>query len=258
MIDHAATIRYVPRVRVVPASVIAALAFAVTVATPRTASAGRTYYGWLYGTEVMPERGVELQTWLLERDNVGDDHVKETSLWWGPLIGITDHLELALPVELDWTESDLDKPDFTLKRIGVEGRYRFVDSEAAFAPLARIAVKRDVTIRDATIVEADAVASYQKGRFHGLVDLGIVSEITPDRTVTEIRPGAGVSIQAVGDLRFGAELYGEIGVGDDDERWLAIGPNMAWTHGRFWLSAALGIGVMNISAAPRIMWGVSF
>ena len=35
-----------------------------------SASAGRTYYGWLYGTEVMPERGVELQTWVLEKDNL--------------------------------------------------------------------------------------------------------------------------------------------------------------------------------------------
>lgn len=239
--------------RLVRASVIAAL-----IAAPSTAFAGRTYYGWLYGTEVMPERGVELQTWVLERDSVGDDHAKETSLWWGPLIGVTDHLELALPVEFDWTESDLAKPDFTMKRIGVEGRYRFVDSEAAFAPLLRVAAKRDVTVRDATILEADAVASYQKGKLHALVDVGVVSEITPDHTVTEIRPGAGISIQAVGDLRFGAEIYGEIGVGDDNEQWLAIGPNLAWTHGRFWLSAAYGIGVMNISAAPRIMWGVAF
>lgn len=224
--------------------------------SPR-AHAGRSFFGWLLGTEVTPARGVELQTWMFE-ENGKQGNVKQASLWWGPLIGVTDHLELALPVEFDWHESDVDKADFTLKRIGVEGRYRFVDADADFAPLLRVAAKRDVTIRDATILEADAVASYQTGRFHALVDLGVVSEIRPDSSHTEIRPGAGVSIKAVGDLRFGAEIYGEFGVAEGDDRWLAIGPDLAWTHGRFWLSAAYGIGVMNISAAPRIMWGVSF
>jgi len=33
---------------------------------------------------------------------------------------------------------------------------------------------------------------------------------------------------------------------------------MAYTHGRFWLSAAYGIGIVNIKAAPRILWGVAF
>src|SRR5437660_1217653 len=68
-----------------------------------TAHAGRTFYGWLYGTEVMPERGVELETWVDER-NVqfmsAQDH--ETTWWVAPLIGITDQLELALPIESKW------------------------------------------------------------------------------------------------------------------------------------------------------------
>ena len=36
-------------------------------------SAGRTPYGWLYGTEVMPERGAEIQTWVAEKNGEPPD-----------------------------------------------------------------------------------------------------------------------------------------------------------------------------------------
>jgi hypothetical protein len=240
------------------------LLVAAVIAAPGAASAGRTFYGWLpYGTEVMPERGVELQTWVYEIDNQGNDHSRESSLWVGPLVGITDKLELALPVEFEWTQSDVQMPSFTMKRFGAELRYRFVTPDPEHAPpvvpLGRIAVKRDIQVRDATIVEGDLVASYQSGRLHVLADAGFVVTITPNNTVLEPRPGLGVSVQAVGDLRLGAEAYGEFPTsGDSSRRWWGVGPDLAWTHGRFWLSAAYLVGILNVNAAPRILWGVAF
>ncbi len=244
---------------------LSAFVLASTAVRVPAAWAGRTYYGWLYGTEVMPERGVELQTWVLERDGLDPNNSHETGLWLGALVGITDQLELALPVEFEWTQSDLQAPDFTMRRYGAELRYRFVTQDPvqapAFVPLVRLAAKRDVIVRGATIVEADIVASYETGRVHALVDLGGVATLASSGdggSHFQFRPGAGVSIRAVSDLRFGAELYGEIDVDDSTTRWLAIGPNMAWTHGRFWLSAAYGIGIVHIKEAPRMMWGIAF
>jgi hypothetical protein len=251
---------YCPFVRRASLCVVAAL-----VGAPGSAFAGRTFYGWLYGTEVMPERGVELQTWVLERDGVGNAHSKETDLWLGPLVGVTDQLELALPIEMGWIEDDATKPEFTLTRYGVEARYRLVTQDPVdappFAPLVRVAVKRDVTVRDATIIEGDIVASYQSGRLHALADVGVYTELSSTTgNAAEVRPGAGVSIQAIGDLRVGAEVYAEIDLDSAkaDQRWIAAGPDLAWTHGRFWLSAAYGIGIVHITAAPRVMWGVAF
>jgi len=37
-----------------------------------------------------------------------------------------------------------------------------------------------------------------------------------------------------------------------------IGPSLGWSHGRFWLSAAFGVGVYQIKTAPRVVWGVLF
>nr|MBA3458146.1 hypothetical protein [Deltaproteobacteria bacterium] len=51
------------------------------LAAPAMASAGRTQYGWLFGTEVMPERGAELQTWIDEQN--GLDPVDINSTTWG-------------------------------------------------------------------------------------------------------------------------------------------------------------------------------
>jgi hypothetical protein len=240
-----------------------ALAFLIVASLlARTAHAGRSFYGWLYGTEVLPERGVELQTWILETNGKYVQDGKETSLWWGPLIGVTDQLELSLPIELEWTQSDMAAPSFTFKRFGLEARYRLVPSDPveapAFVPLIRLAVKRDVTTRDAVIAEGDAVASYELGALHALIDLGAVGSLSSGHQAWQLRPGGGVSFALTGELRLGAEVYAELHADSASESWAAAGPNLAWTHGRFWLSAAFGIGVYHVNTAPRVMWGIAF
>jgi hypothetical protein len=70
-----------------------------------------------------------------------------------------------------------------------------------------------------------------------------------------------VSLEVTDDLRLGAEVYGEYeltstAMGNDD--WVTIGPDMSWTHGRFWMTGSFGFGVHQIASAPRIKWGVAF
>jgi len=248
-------------VRTACACVVAIVAI---VAGSGSASAGRTFYGWLYGTEVMPQRGVELQQWVYEIDDLDtNNHSRQTSVWWGPLIGVTDQLELALPIEFDWTSADGAANNFTLQRFGVEARYRFVSQDPEdmppFAPLARVAVKRDVVVRDETRVEIDLVGSYQSGPVHVLADLGLVGDIDADQAKFQARPGAGLSIGVTDEFRIGGEFYGELELQQDDSKsWAGIGPNFAWTYGRFWVSGAALVGIYHVKVAPRFMWGVSF
>lgn len=237
-------------------------ALLVACLLPHTAEAGRDFYGRLYGTEVMPERGVELQTWIAEENDKYGSHEKESSIWWGPLVGITDQLELALPVELEWAAADMAQTTFTFKRFGIEARYRLVSQDPvdapALAPLVRVAVKRDVTQRDDVRVEADIVTSYETGAVNALVDIGFIGDLQPNQKHTEIRPGGGISVRVDGDLRLGAEVYSELSLDTHGESWAVVGPNMAWTHGRFWLSGSFGIGVYHVGLAPRVMWGIAF
>lgn len=236
-----------------------------------TAHAGRTFYGWLYGTEVMPERGAELATWISEENRLHDEgELRETRWWVGPLIGINDQLELALPFEVAWNQQRVTDPMTMMPstvthngidRYGVELRYRFVTQDPVdappFVPLLRVAVNRLVLERDVVNPQADFVVSYQVGRFQALADLGAYAELDRHDQHFEVRPGAGVSIEAFEDLRFGAEIHAELTL-DEGGSWAVAGPNLAWSHGRTWLSATYGIGFYGIRDAPRVQWGIAF
>ena len=236
---------------------------AVLVAAPGSAHAGRTFFGWLYGTEVMPERGAELQSWITEENKPG---VAETSWLIGAQVGITDQLEIGFPTEFTWEKEDPNPGSTRFNRFGVEARYRFVTQDPVdapqFVPLVRVAVKRMVTDREGVRPEVDLVMSYESGIAQVLVDLGFVAELT-NKAMTdnkyELHPGVGLSVLAVDDLRVGAEVYMELKTGDE-KNWFIAGPDLSWTHGRFWLSAVYGIGLKRdyIHSAPRIQWGIAF
>jgi hypothetical protein len=239
---------------------------ALVVVAPATAHAGRTFYGWLYGTEVMPERGAEIQTWISDESDLSDEgHADETSWFIQPTIGITDQLELALPVDIAWVKVPGAMPSArtTLDTYGAELRYRMVSSDPVDAPplvpLVRVAVKRVVTDREVVQPEADLVVSYQQDRFHGLADLGFLGDVGQNLQHFELHPGAGVSIETIPQLRFGAEVFAEIMLDDKaGSTWVVVGPNMAWSHGRSWISASFGVGVYNIKDTGRLQWGIAF
>lgn len=227
------------------------------------AQAGRSQYAWLYGAEVLPEKSVEVQQWVYERNGLIDDTVKDTALWWGVLVGLSDQLELVIPVELLWRRVDGMGTEFTIEKYGAELRYRFnkLDSEKpdGFGPLVRIAAKRDVESRDTTIGEADFVLAYQSGKFHAQVDLGAIARINADPEV-ELHPALGVSLEVKRNLRLGVESIAVLNLDRtlNKRDWAGVGPNMSWTSGRFWLSASFLIGIHQIDTAPRFIWGVLF
>ena len=213
----------------------------------------------------MPERGVEI-TNLIDEENGrgGDADIHWTTWGFSAEVGVTDQLSVAFPMEFVWRDSAMTEPSFSFSEFGIEGRYRFVSSDPVdappLAPLLRVAVKRSVLARDTLIAEADLVASTttESGSVHALVDLGYVGQYLGDEVVHELRPGAGVSVKVVGDLRLGAEVFASFNVKDSVDRWIVVGPNAAWTHGRMWVSASFGIGVYQIDTAPRAVWGIMF
>lgn len=240
-----------------------ALIGALACFAPGTAHAGRSFFGWLNGSEVMPERSVEVQTWLSEENRLEAENNVSRSIWGvGPFIGITDQLELSLPLEIWWSRVPNMPGSTQLNNYGVEARYRLVTQDPVdappFAPLLRVGVRRQVKDRDTLAPEIGLAASYESGIVHVGADVGVGAAITRDDTSFELRPGVGVSFLAVGDLRFGAELFAEVPLEETGDTWLIAGPNLSWTHGRFWLSAAYGIGLSNVKDAPRMQWGIAF
>lgn len=250
-----------PRARIVVAGLLTVLSL-----VGGTAHAGRTRFGWLSDTETIPQRGVELQSWVHEMDGKGDSDATKTDqtlVWWAPIIGITDRLELALPVETAFTRTATTSSTQIL-RFGAEVRWRLVDPDPVeagpFAALIRLAAKRPVTARDVARFEGEVVFSYDAGPAHFVVDGGGVVELNTDTNGTSVlvRPGAGVSIEVTSELRLGAEFFSELQVDGVGTSWAGVGPNVSYTHGRSWVSGSFLVGIEHIDIAPRVIWAIAF
>jgi hypothetical protein len=245
--------------------VLAALAV-FFIAVP-VAHAGRTHYGWLYDTETIPERQVELETWVFEEDGKGDPDENETTIWWAPVVGITDRLELALPIEFGWHEVEGAGGggySTQIDRVGLEARWRLMSPDPVesgpFAVLLRLSVKRVVPDREQVRLEGGVVLSYDVSRLHLTADLGWLARVGgAEDGQLEARPGLGLSVRVGKYTHVGVESYAELRLrGDSIVSWISAGPNVALTRGRFWFALSVPIGLQNIDAAPRLNWGVAF
>lgn len=209
----------------------------------------------------MPERSVELQTWVSEQNRIEEAANGSRSIWGvAPFIGITDQLELALPLEV-WWDGVPQMPGITqLTNYGVEARYRFVTqvSDAPFVPLVRVTVHRYTALRDTVRPAVEFVGSYENGRVLVSGDVAFGAMLTHDEQQYVALPAAGVSVLTVDELRLGAEVFAQLGIDDSAPTWAAAGPNLSWTHGRFWVSAAYGVGLTGVKNAPRMQWGIAF
>lgn len=242
------------------------LVLALLALASREARAGRSGFAWFFDTEVVPERGVELETWVIDENGLGDRDFDTTRVLWQPAVGVTDRLELALPVELDYIEPDdpMVGGQTQLAHYGAELRWRLASPDRIEAgpvvPLIRLGARRLVAARERVRGEADLVVSAEINRcWRAVVDIGALGETGTGEDTFAFRPGAGVNALVVGELRVGVEAFASFRVDDDGSTdWMVAGPNLAWTHGRFWLAATFGVGLFGIDTAPRINWAVAF
>jgi len=226
-----------------------------------SAHAARTPFGWLYGTETLPERGAEIQTWLQELDGKAPG-VDQTLVLWAPIFGLTDQIELALPIELLYSRTAAGSST-GLDKFGVELRWRLVAPDPVeagpFAPLIRLAVKRLVGKRDNIRIDGGLVLGVDLGPVHLGADLGFFETFdTNGNGLTEARPGAGISVAITDELRGGVEAFADIVIDNPQPSWFGVGPSLAYSYGRSWLSGAFLIGAKNIDIAPRVLWGIAF
>jgi len=220
------------------------------------AHAGRASSGWLLATETTPAGALEIGTAIYEHDDLGPFHERSIALLWMPAVGLTDNLELAVPVELVSRTADDTSPGFALARYGAELRYRLPPRSSALRPVARLALWRDALILTQVRSEVELAASYDHGPLQIEVDTGLVVDVNIGRRHTELRPGVGANVRITDELRLGAELHAELALDSTTTSWAVIGPDVAWTRGRFWVAGAIGFGVHQITAAPRLNVGM--
>src|SRR6478752_4465997 len=94
-------------------------ALGVVAGLAGTSAAGRTPFAWSYGTDIIPERGLELESWINEENQKDGSNTGETSFWWGPVLALTEHVEFAISME---AHDEAGSTSF--ERWGADVRYR--------------------------------------------------------------------------------------------------------------------------------------
>jgi len=230
------------------------LAVGLVVLGQRDAAAGSRRFAWLWDTDTLPERTVDLEWWASEETDI------YAMLTVATVVGLTDTLELAVPLEITWRARS-DSTDFS--SYGLELRWRLASADPAKAgpivPFVRVAVRREIQL-DAASLEGEAAVTVDL-----TPDLRVVADagITGLTRIDEVYStgGVGLSYALTQELHLGVELYAWTTVSSNgpSETWVSLGPNLSFSHGRFWITAALPIG-LNSSAPdflPRVIWGTA-
>jgi hypothetical protein len=234
-----------------------AMLAAVVVAT--SASAARMKFAWLYDTETLPQRGVELETWIQEENVPGN---QTTLFWLAPVVGITDRLELAIPIAMELGVTPT-ATTFGIDRFGAELRIKLTNPDPVeggpFNALIRAGAFRLATERGMARLELGFVMSIDVGRVRMSLDAEGNVRVGDQPFEAELEPAIGLTVRCVDEFRLGVEAASSLELlGENPGRWVAVGPDLSWTYGRFWVSAAFLVGVMGVYTAPRINFGIAF
>lgn len=246
--------------------VMAALAVAVL---PASAEAGRRPFIWVYDTEIVPKGDVELEQWLWAKSRAPGLPGKGAAywIWWGPVFGLTQQLELAVPFQVVATRdrTQLESFDADLRlRLNPRGH------ESPWQPLVRLVYHQGIHTPQASRVDANLVQSLQLD--NGLrfaLDLGAQVGIPafrggegPLRLLGTYAAGVSFPVSEEGDLRASLEAFGELPLLDTPgAQHHFVGADVAWTFGRSWVTLGVLVGLTPLfpetpQFMPRLIWAV--
>jgi hypothetical protein len=244
------------------------MACIVGLAWAGPAQAGRRPFIWAYDTEIVPKGDVELEQWLWVRSRAPAlPQPSSYWVWWGPVFGLSQHLELALPFQVRATQSVTELESFE-----ADLRYRLFarGDDSAFQPLVRVAWHQAIQTANPSRVDVNLVGSYQLAEgLRAVIDLGSQVGIPALRgTEAPVRVlgtySAGLAYAVIPDeLQLSLESLGEFAVrGLDQDPHIFVGPNVAWTFGRSWITVGTLVGLTPLSRQtphfmPRLIWAVA-
>jgi hypothetical protein len=248
---------------------MAVVACIVGLAWASPAQAGRRPFIWTYDSEIVPKGDVELEQWLWVRGRSPAVPKQPATywVWWGPVFGLSQHLELALPFQVLSTQSVTQLESFE-----ADARYRLFPrgDEGAFQPLVRLAWHQAIHTANPSRVDLNVVGSYQlESGLRAVLDLGTQVGIPALRgTDAPVRVlgtyAVGVAYPVIPDeLQLSLESFGEFAVrGLEQKPHLFVGPNVAWTFGGTWVTIGTLVGLTALAPEtprfmPRLIWAVA-
>ena len=245
---------------------IAVLALAVL---PAPAEAGRRPFIWVFDTEIVPKGDVELEQWLWVKGRAPGVPQQPSRywVWWGPVFGLTQRLELAVPFQVsatrDVTQLDSFDADFRL-RLNPRG------DDSPWQPLVRLVWHQAIHTSQPSRVDANLVQSYQfDGGLRLVLDLGAQVGVPafrgregPTQLLGTYAAGASYPLSEDGELRASLEAFGEIPLRNlQMGQHHFVGADLAWTFGRSWVTLGVLVGLTPLFPEtprfmPRLIWAV--
>jgi hypothetical protein len=253
-------------------SIVAVVTLASVLGAAR-AEAGRRAFLFAYDSEIVPEGDVELEQWWWSESRIQASADRPTArpalywIWWAPVIGLSNHLELALPFQIIASGSST-----SLQTFSVDAYYRFFSREkdGGFQPLVRASIHQAISSRSAPSTgEVNLVLAYGKpSELHLALNAGVTFSLPWPENLP--RPatgsfGGGVSYPLPGgEFRLSAEMLAEVQSPSNPNafpRYFAGGA-LSWTRGRIWITAGTMVGLTGLSSAsppfiPRLLWAVA-
>jgi hypothetical protein len=237
---------------------------------PTSAIAGRSPFLLAYDTEIIPEGDVELEQWLWSESKIPARPQIPARYWiyWSPVIALSNHLELWLPVQWVATSNSA-----YLETLSAELRYRLLprEQEGGFQTLIHAAIHQAVYSRaEPSSADLGLVATYgSANQLHLMANFGVQAALPwPEHRARPIllAYAAGAAYPLIGnELHVAIEFDGEIGLRATPEtiRRNFLGGAIEWSRGRVWITAGCLFGLTGLSELtprymPRLIWAVAF
>lgn len=240
---------------------------------PLRAQAGRRAFTWAYDTEIVPEGEVELEQWLWMRGRSAGEYASRSArywVWWGPVFGLSDHFELAVPFQIvSWR--DPDGQETQLDSFEADLRYRLKprgDSDP-LQTLFRLDYHQPAGGAGPPRIDANVVNSYDfESGLHLVLDVGAKLGLQPFTTTggdpsLQLTYDLGVSYPVSDEIRVSAENFAELPVSNSGGTvHELVGPAFEWTRGRMWVTFGLLFGLtpalpQTPKVMPRLLWAVA-
>jgi hypothetical protein len=220
------------------------------------ASAGQRPFIYAYDTNIVSTGNIELEQWMwIEGPPRGQNNPAGYWVWWGPVVGATQHLEVAVPLQVNSANGTT-----WLSSFDADLRFRLFpqDDRDGFQALLRAAWHQQIANNEhyngqsgSSRLDFNVSASYgSASELHAVFELGAqipVTNLQPNNEYTWTYD-VGIAYPVVPSLpalQVAAELYGQVFFdssppqtgGTQPTLWL--GPSVSWSGTRYW--ATLGV-----------------